>query len=251
MNSDLQKAAQWIEQADGIIIAAANGLSMSEDFSILRPSAWFNENFADYIRRFGIHTPLEGLDYPYPDHRDFSQYYDRLMRAIHYDKPVSELMKNLLDIARIKPFYVITTNVEDRFVQAGFPENDVFYLEGRLTHRLDHSFIEKKDLQDITSVSELELAGYQQSGDFRKHLENLQKFVQAHPKLVILELGVSAYNQFLRPLVNQILGFSDQNRLIQVNLTPLPINPAFRGRVLPLTGPLAETISILKSDLKV
>lgn len=250
MNSNLQKAAQWIEQADGILIAAANGLSMSEGFSILRPSVWFNENFADYIRRFGIHTPLEGLDYPYLDHRDFTQYFVRLMRSIHYDKPVSELMENLLVIARTKPFCVITTNVEDRFAQAGFPEADVFCLEGRLTHRLDHSLIQKKDLQNITSICELELAGYQQSENFQKHLADLQKFVQEHQKLAILELGVSAGNQFLRPLINQILGFSAENRLIQVNLSPLPAKPDYQSRVLSFTGPLAQTISALKTDLK-
>lgn len=49
----LEQAAQWLKDADGIVVCAANGLSMAEGFAILRPSPWFDSRFSDFVRSTG------------------------------------------------------------------------------------------------------------------------------------------------------------------------------------------------------
>ncbi|WP_301090891.1 hypothetical protein, partial [Faecalibaculum rodentium] len=118
---------------------------------------------------------------------------------------------------------MLTTNVEDRFVQAGFPEQSVFYLEGHLTHRADHTPLQKQDLAEITSGDQLETAGYPDSRQFQEKLRDLHRFLAAHPRFVILELGVSAGNWLLRPLISQMLQAFPASRLAEFNLQPNPV----------------------------
>ncbi len=195
--NDWQRAGEWIQEADGLVICASNGFSMSENFAILRPSRWFDENFADFRRKSGIQTPLQGLNDPYPDPEEFNAFYSRLLKGIHYDKPVSPIMQTLRKITKIRVVYILTTNAEDRFAQAGYPENEVFYLEGRFTHRGDHHYISKEDLSSIRSPMELETASYPGSEEFEKKLKKVNAFLSHHPRFVILVLGVSANSGFL------------------------------------------------------
>ncbi|UNT92391.1 hypothetical protein [Allobaculum sp. Allo2] len=48
--------------------------------------------------------------------------------------------------------------MEDRFAQAGYPENGIFYLEGRFTHRANLEYIPEEDLSSIHSPMDLETA---------------------------------------------------------------------------------------------
>ncbi|WP_304424351.1 hypothetical protein [Faecalibaculum rodentium] len=238
----LEQAAQWLKDADGIVVCAANGLSMAEGFAILRPSPWFDSRFSDFVQKYGIRTPLQGLQTSFPRPEEFSRFYSRLISGIHYDKPVSPVMRTLRSICSLHPTFVLTTNVEDRFVQAGFPEQSVFYLEGRLTHRADHTPLQKQDLAEITSGDQLETAGYPDSRQFQEKLRDLNRFLAAHPRFVILELGVSAGNGFLRPLISQMLQAFPASRLAEFNLQPNPVPVQIRHRVVQVDGDLEQNL---------
>ncbi len=248
MRNNFQKAADWIRESDGIIVCAANGFSISEGFAILRPSRWFSDNFQDYIQKYGIQTPLQGLNYPYRDPESFSKFYTRLMKGIHYDKPVSSIMKTLQQITEHKPAYIVTTNAEDRFVQAGYPEQNVFYLEGRFTHRTNHEPIPEEELSSIQSPQQLETAVYPGSPAFNRKLNNLNAFLNKHPRFVILVLGVSAGNGYLRPLIQQMMQIYPASRLVELNLdkTHTFADP---NRILDLEGNLEESLEKVQSDL--
>ena len=249
----MQQAADWIEQADEIIVCAANGFSISEGFAILQPSQWFENNFSDFIRKYDIQIPLQGLQGYIHDGKPFSEFYERLLRQIHYDKPVSEAMKSLQEITSNKAAFILTTNSEDRFVQAGYPEKDVFYLEGRMNYRKDHSRIERNELSSITSPADLEMNGYTNSTHFQNKINDLNAFLQAHPRAVILELGVSANNGWIRPLVRQILEYSPQIHFIEMNLkaNPMSLYPAKdAGRIIQIEGPLTEKLSQLAKEVR-
>lgn len=243
------QAANLIKNADAIVIAAANGFSIADGFAILRPSTWFDENFADFKHKYGIQVPLQGFQYPFKDPQEFSKFYSRMVKGIHYDKKISPILTILKEITAGKPAFIITTNSEDRFVQAGYPEKDVFYLEGRMTHDKNHQYIPKEKLSMITSGSQLEMDNYPNSGHFAAKMKDLNQFLNNHPKFVLLELGVSYSNYFLRPLINQMLEIYDQSALIELNLQPNPVLPAFASRTLQIAGPLEKNLEVLNKDL--
>ncbi|WP_276924508.1 hypothetical protein [Faecalibaculum rodentium] len=151
-------------------------------------------------------------------------------------------MRTLRSICSLHPTFVLTTNVEDRFVQAGFPEQSVFYLEGHLTHRADHTPLQKQDLAEITSGDQLETAGYPDSRQFQEKLRDLHRFLAAHPRFVILELGVSAGNWLLRPLISQMLQAFPASRLAEFNLQPNPVPVQIRHRVVQVDGDLEQNL---------
>lgn len=235
------------EQADGILVAAANGFSISEGFAILRNSPWFSREFADFQRKYGFQAPIQAFTYPYQDPDEFRTFYTRMMKQIHYDKPVSAVMLDLQSITRRRPSFILTTNGEDRFVQAGYPEQDVFYLEGRFNHRADHSRIEREELNQITSGDQLESAHYPESAAFRQKMDDLNRFLARHPRLLILELGVSARNGWIRPILQQILVGNPQSFCIELNQIPNPVPEAFSNRMLQIPGNMQESLSELKT----
>lgn len=49
----LEQAAQWLKDADGIVVCAANGLSMAEGFAILRPVPGLTVGFPILSRSTG------------------------------------------------------------------------------------------------------------------------------------------------------------------------------------------------------
>lgn len=242
-----QDIRSLFEQADGILVVAANGFSIAEGFAILKNSPWFASEFADFQKKYGFQAPIQAMTYPYSDPKEYQTFNSRLMKQIHYDKPVSEVMKELQAITSLKPTFVLTTNGEDRFVQAGYPEQDVFYMEGRFNHRTDHSLIKREELDEIVSGNQIETAMYPQSAAFKEKVTDLNRFLQQHPRLLILELGVSARNEWLRPVVQRILSGNRQAWCIEFNQMPNPIPSAYANRVIQIPGSLQSTLSELKS----
>lgn len=239
------KIREDFARADGILVVAANGFSIAEGFAILRNSEWFAREFADFQQKYGIQAPIQGFSYPWTDPGEYSRFYSRLMKQIHYDKPVSEVMKDLQKITETKPSFILTTNGEDRFVQAGYPEQDVFYMEGRFNHRSDHSFIPREELEKITSGNQLETAVYPQSQAFAQKVRDLNEFLSFHRNLLILELGVSAGNGWLRPVIQQIMTGNPAARCIELNQMPNPVPATYADRVLQISGDLKESLKKL------
>lgn len=244
--SEVQKqivtAVQWLKESDGILVAAANGFSIAEGFHILRNTPEFSRRFEDLNRKWNLLAPIQGFQPPFSESDDFPLFYQRLMKDIYYEKPESDVMRALKKITAVRPVFVMTTNGEDRFVQAGYPEQDVFYLEGRFNHTLDHQLIPEENLDQIRSPRQLESSGYPGSAHFRSRMEALQDFLRAHPRTVILELGVSANNPFLRPLILQILQILPQSRLVTYNLQAVPVNRQYSSRILQVEGSLTENL---------
>lgn len=232
-------------QADGIMVVAANGFSISEGFAILRPSSWFSEKFSDFQRKYGFQAPIQAMTYPYSEPEEFGKFYSRLLKDIHYDKPVSPVMKDLQKVTDKLDCFVLTTNGEDRFVQAGYPEDHVFYMEGRFNHWKDHSYIRREDLDQLRSGSQLESDDFANSDLFRSKINDLNAFIVSRPRLLILELGVSARNGWLRPVVSQIMSTDPEAHCIELNQIPNPLPQAYTNRVLQISGNMQSSLEKL------
>lgn len=55
---------------------------MSENFAILHPSRSFSENFAEFINKYGVQTPLQRLNDPFSSAAQFNSFYTRLPKGI-------------------------------------------------------------------------------------------------------------------------------------------------------------------------
>lgn len=133
LNRACQMAAQEISNAEAIVMGASNGLSISEGFNLFADDEWFRDNFSDFRSRFGIHSVIEGTSYPYPSDEEYWGFWSKLISLKSFNDPVGPAMRALADLVGSRPCFVVTTNAEGHFQQAGFDAERIFEMEGTFT----------------------------------------------------------------------------------------------------------------------
>ncbi|MCG7334616.1 hypothetical protein MHZ95_04880 [Sporosarcina sp. ACRSM] len=223
-----------IKEADGIIIGASNGLSISEGIHIFAENADFLENFGDFREKHGFHSIIQGCFHRFPTEEEKWAFFSRMYDYFLYDKEASPVMKNLYELVKDKNFFVVTSNIDDHFRQAGFPEERLFEIEGssrnlQCTNGCHDKIYPGDELlsamarnqQDGRVPLDLIPRCPECGGPMQVHLEFDRNFLKgeawqasyrayrdfieiAHgKKLVLLELGVGARNQLIKaPFMN-------------------------------------------------
>ena len=49
-----QEIRKIVNEADGVLIGASNGLSIAEGYNLFADDSWFQENMGDFRSRYGI-----------------------------------------------------------------------------------------------------------------------------------------------------------------------------------------------------
>lgn len=130
----LEKATQAIHDADFLLIGAGAGLS---DAAGLKYSGErFNMNFKPFIEKYGFKDLYSSSFYPFKTEEERWAYWAKHISLNRYETGATPLYKDLLKLARQKPFFVITTNVESQFQKAGFDEKKIYSVQG------DYSFLQ-------------------------------------------------------------------------------------------------------------
>ncbi|WP_099353703.1 Sir2 family NAD-dependent protein deacetylase [Fredinandcohnia onubensis] len=234
MKEKFYNVLRKIEEADGIVIGASNGLSISEGIHIFADNAAFQENFGDFREKYGFRSIIQGAFYPFPTEEEKWAFFSRLYNYFLYDKEASPVMKNLYELVKDKNYFVVTSNIDDHFRQAGFPKERLFEIEGncrnlQCSHGCHDQIYAGDDV--LCKMAEHQENGKVPSnlipkcpecgGPMQVHVEvdrnflrgefwqtnyqTYQDFIEkAHgKKLVLLELGVGARNQLIKaPLMN-------------------------------------------------
>ena len=234
MLADYNKISNAIQNANAIIIGASNGLSISEGYNIFATGGFFQDHFSDFQKKYGIRSVLDGCFYKFKTEEEKWGFWSRLASLKCYTDPPTEIMQNLYKLVKNKDYFVITSNGEDHFVPAGFDENKVFEIEGKISQmRCDHKCSDEiYPNKDVV----LELAAVEKNGvipkekipkcpkcggtmsinmadshDFftTKHWKNQQNAFQNflskyhNQNIVILELGVGWRNTMIKkPLMD-------------------------------------------------
>ena len=133
MNDYYEKIRTEIVEADAILLGASNGLSIADGYHIFADNAWFQENFGDFRSKYGIRNILQGMFLPFSTPEEKWGFFSRLAFLVHYNRQPSVMMKNLYDLVKEKPYFVVTSNGEDHFTPAGFEQKNIFEMEGKLT----------------------------------------------------------------------------------------------------------------------
>lgn len=132
MNIDesCERAAREISDAQAVIIGASNGLSISEGFNVFADNKWFREGFGDFRSRYGIRSVIEAASFPFPSDEAYWGFWSRLINMKTFGEPLSQALRSLSSIVGKRPCFIVTTNAEGHFQQAGFEDSRVFEMEG-------------------------------------------------------------------------------------------------------------------------
>lgn len=81
-----------IENADAILIAASNGLSISEGYHLFADNPAFRELFSDFRTKYGIRCIIQGMTYPYKTEEETWAFWSRLItRYVHSYTPTCQI----------------------------------------------------------------------------------------------------------------------------------------------------------------
>lgn len=134
MKAIYERIATEIRTAEAIIVGASNGLSITEGFHLFADNLWFQTNFGDFRARYGWRRILDGMFHSFATEEEKWGFWSRLAYLASYQKPVSNVMRQLRALTADKPTFVLTSNGEDHFVPAGFAAENVFEMEGTFLH---------------------------------------------------------------------------------------------------------------------
>lgn len=129
--SQIQRAAEYIRNAECIIIGAGAGASTAAGIEM--GGNRFTDNFAEFINKYGSHYMQDMYTagfYPFPSGEAKWGYWSKVALLNRFDLPALPMYKDLYDIVKHKVYFVLTTNVDHQFYKAGFDENRIFATQG-------------------------------------------------------------------------------------------------------------------------
>ena len=128
MEKKIQKLKERIQQADAVIIGAGAGLSTAAGF--VYSGERFNRYFSDFSRKYGYHDMYSGGFYPYEAQEEFWAYWSRYIWINRYMDAPKSTYADLFRLVQGKDYFVLTTNVDHCFQNAGFDRKRLFYTQG-------------------------------------------------------------------------------------------------------------------------
>ena len=127
-SEQIKQLKEAIDSADAILIGAGSGLSTSAGFTY--SGERFQQYFSDFIEKYHIPDMYSGGFYPYDTLEEYWAWWSRHIYYNRYIAPPKPVYKNLLKLVKKKDYFVLTTNVDHCFQNAGFDKKRLFYTQG-------------------------------------------------------------------------------------------------------------------------
>lgn len=128
LTEKIEKLKQEIKNSDYILIGAGAGLSTSAGF--LYDGKRFEDNFKDYIKKYGFTDMYSAGFYNFPTLEEYWAYFSLYVYINRFDIGENETYLNLYNIVKDKNYFVITTNVDGRFIDSKFEKDKIFAVQG-------------------------------------------------------------------------------------------------------------------------
>lgn len=277
MTEKLNEILRKIEEADGIVIGASNGLSISEGIHIFADNSSFQKNFGDFGEKYGFRSIIHGCFHLFPSEEEKWAFFSRMYNYFLYKTDASPVMKNLYELVKDKNYFVVTSNIDDHFRQAGFPGERLFEIEGNCRNLQCksgcHDQIYPGD-EILSKMAEQQENGKVPSdlipkcpecgGAMQVHLEVDRNFLRGESwqtsyqayqdfihnardkKIVLLELGVGARNQLIKAPFMNLTSIEDNATYITFNRgSELYIPDAIADKSIGIDGNIAEVLQQL------
>ena len=128
-NNDVMKTiSEMIDAADAVVIGAGSGLSTAAGLTY--GGKRFEEHFSDFIQKYGMTDMYSAGFYPFQSQEEKWAYWSKHIYYNRYDIAPLKAYTDLLDIVKDKDYFVLTTNVDAQFVNAGFDKQRIFATQG-------------------------------------------------------------------------------------------------------------------------
>lgn len=117
-----------LANAEAVVVGAGAGLSTSAGFTY--SGRRFHENFHDFKAKYNFHDMYSGGFYPYQTPEEYWAYWSKYILLNRYTMPPKPVYDQLFALVKDKNYFVITTNVDHCFQNAGFDKSRLFYTQG-------------------------------------------------------------------------------------------------------------------------
>jgi len=124
----IKKLKKTLIAADGVIVGAGAGLSVSAGFTY--SGERFYKYFSDFQEKYGFKDMYSGGFYPFSSSEEYWAYWSRYIMINRYVDAPKPVYNELLELVKEKDYFVITTNVDHCFQKAGFDKKRLFYTQG-------------------------------------------------------------------------------------------------------------------------
>lgn len=128
VQKEVKQLMHTLADADAVVVGVGAGLSAAAGLTYDGPR--FETYFADFIEKYGVRDMYSAGFYPYNSPEEYWAYWSRHIYWNRYDQPVGEPYQQLLELVRHADYFVITTNVDHCFQNAGFDRQRLFYTQG-------------------------------------------------------------------------------------------------------------------------
>lgn len=125
---NIKRIKEVLYDADAVIVGAGAGLSASAGFTYT--GSRFEENFSDFIKKYGFRDMYSGGFYPYDTLEEHWSYWSRYIYINRYMSAPKPVYDKLYELVKDKDYFVLTTNVDHCFQKAGFDKHRLFYTQG-------------------------------------------------------------------------------------------------------------------------
>lgn len=119
---------QLINDADAVVVGAGAGLSTSAGFTY--SGERFKKYFSDFEEKYGFHDMYSGSFNDYESFEEMWAFWSRLIYINRYMAAPKPVYEKVLELIKDKNYFVITTNVDHCFQNAGIDKNRLFYTQG-------------------------------------------------------------------------------------------------------------------------
>lgn len=244
---EILKAKQLIENTDYILIGAGAGLSTAAGLEYSGEN--FERNFREYIEKYHFEDLYSASFYDFNTQEEKWAFGGKMIKLNRFNEEPLKLYQELLSLVKNKNYFVITTNVDGQFENAGFDPEKIFAVQGdyallqceNVCHNKTYNNKElvkqwlenTEDLKIPTKLvpkcpvcggnMEMNLrkdANFVQDENWYKQADKYDKFLDdaKNKNLVLLELGVGFNTPGIIRIPFEQMVFQNKNwNLVRVN----------------------------------
>ncbi len=126
--SKIKKLSYFINNTDALLIGAGAGLSTSAGYKY--DGERFYNNFSDFINKYGFKDMYSAGFYNFSSLEEYWAYWSRYIYINRYIYDNNIVYDKLVSMIKNKNYFVLTTNVDHKFQQAGIDKTRLFYTQG-------------------------------------------------------------------------------------------------------------------------
>lgn len=128
LSEKINKIRNLLKNADCILIGA--GAELSTSAGINYAGEEFKKEFAPFIKKYHFTDLYTASFYEFGTEEEKWAYFAKHIKFADTGRIATPLYKEIYELVKNKPYFVITTNVDDQFEKAGFDRNKIFATQG-------------------------------------------------------------------------------------------------------------------------